>query len=173
MILGVTGRSVLCPSPLPRCGWWRRRRRRLGGLRPVVLRRRVHCGVDAAPVVGVIVAVGGRRRGGAGRLAEFLAGVRRTSIVAGRYKAGWRWTRLSTAGGRGWRQRRRLGRRSRGRGTRPGVAGDGDGRGLDDHSDSADAPPSRFRGGSLLPPLVNVPVDGDGSTVRGDQEVEE
>jgi len=53
-------------------------------------------GVDAAPVVGVVVAVGGRR-GGAGRLAKFLAGVRRASIEAGRYKVGW--TRLS-AGGR-------------------------------------------------------------------------
>ena len=118
--------------------------------------------------VDVIVPVGGRRRGVAGRLAEFLAGVRRMSIEARRYKAGWRWTRLSTAGGRGWRQRRRLGRRSRGRGTSSGVAGDGDGRGLDEDDHSADAPPSHFRGGSLLPPLVNVPVDGDGSTVRGD-----
>ncbi len=168
MILGVTGCSVLRPSPSPRCGWWRRQRRGLGGPRPVVLRRRFHRGVDAALVVGVIVAVGGRWRGGAGRLAEFLAGVRRTSIEAGRYKAGWRWTRLSTAGGRGWRQRRRLGRRSRGRGTSSGVAGDGDGRELDEDDHSADVPPSRFRGGSLLPPLVNVPVDGDGSTVRGD-----
>ena len=113
-----------------------------------------------------LLSLSGGDGGGAGRLAEFLAGVRRTSIEAGRYKAGWRWMRLSTAGGRGWQQRRRLGRRSRGRGTSSGVAGDGDGRGLDDHS--ADAPPSRFRGGSLLPPLVNVPVDGDGSTVRGD-----
>ncbi len=32
---------------------------------------------------------GGGCGGGAGRLAEFLAGVRRTSIEAGRYKAGW------------------------------------------------------------------------------------
>jgi len=98
---------------------------------------------------------GGEREGGAARrLVGFLAGVRRTSIEAGRYKAGWRWTRLSTAGGRGWRQRRRLGRRSRGRGTSSGVAGDGDGRGLDDRA--ADAPPLRFRGGSLLPPLVDT-----------------
>ena len=70
------------------------------------------------------------------------------------------------AGGRGGRQRRRLGRRSRGRGTSSGVVGDGDGRGLDDRT--ADAPPLCFRGGSLLPPLVNIPVDGDGLTVRGD-----
>jgi hypothetical protein len=40
------------------------------------------------------------------------------------------------------------------------------GRGLDDRA--ADAPPLRFRGGSLLPPLVDIPVDGDGLTVRGD-----
>jgi hypothetical protein len=38
--------------------------------------------------VDVVVAVGGRRGGGARRLTEFLAGVRRTSIEAGRYKAG-------------------------------------------------------------------------------------
>ena len=56
-------------------------------------------GVDASLVVGVVVTVGGRRGGGAGRLAEFLAGKRRTSIEAGRYKAGW--TRLSTGGRRG------------------------------------------------------------------------
>ena len=37
--------------------------------------------------------------GGTGRLAEFLAGVRRTSIETGRYKAGW--TRLSAGGRRG------------------------------------------------------------------------
>jgi hypothetical protein len=46
-----------------------------------------------------------------------------------------------------------------------GVVGDGDGRGLDDRA--ADAPPLRFRGGSLLPPLVDIPVDGDGLTVLG------
>jgi len=53
-----------------------------------------------------------------------------------------------------------------GAGDELGRGGDSDGRGLNDHS--ADAPPSRFRGGSLLPPLVNVLVDGDGLTVRGD-----
>jgi len=61
------------PLPPPRCGWWRRRRRGLGGLRPVVLWWRVHRGVDAAPVVGVIVAVGGKRRGG-GREARVIPG---------------------------------------------------------------------------------------------------
>ena len=44
---------------------------------------------------------GGDGGGGAGRLAEFLAGVRRTSIETGRYKAGW--TRLSAGGRRGGR----------------------------------------------------------------------
>jgi hypothetical protein len=66
-------------------------------------------GVDALLVVGVVVAVGGRRGVGAGRLAEFLAGKRRTSIEAGRYKAGW--TRLSTGGRRGGWLRWRLGPR--------------------------------------------------------------
>jgi hypothetical protein len=99
MIPGVNDRAQCsAPLPPPRCGWWRRRRRGLGGPRPVVLRRWVHRGVDDAPVVGVVVVVGGRRQGGAGRLAEFLAGVRRMSIEARRYKAGWRWTRLSTGG---------------------------------------------------------------------------
>ena len=82
----------------------------------------------------------GEREGGAARrLAGFLAGVRRTKIEAGRYKAGW--MRLS-AGGR---------KRGAGEGVSSGVAGDGDGRGPDDRW--ADAPPSRFRGGvSLLAP---------------------
>jgi len=85
--------------------------------------------------------------GGTGRLAEFLAGVRRTGIKAGRYKAGW--TRLS-AGGR----KRRVaavaagpGTGSRGREASSGAAGDGDGRGLDNRV--ADAPPSRFGEGGL------------------------
>ncbi len=93
---------VQCSAPPPRCGQWGQQRRGLGGPRPVVLRRRVHHGVDTVPVVGVIVSVRGRQRGGgAGRLAEFLAGVRRTRIEAGRYKAGWRGTRLSTGGRKG------------------------------------------------------------------------
>ena len=54
-----------------------------------------------------------------------------------------------------------------------GAAGDGDGRGLDEHA--ADAPPSRFRGESLLPPLVDcrVPVDGDSTDGAWGLEVEE
>jgi hypothetical protein len=76
------------------------------------------------------------------RLAGFLAGVRRTKIEAGRYKAGW--MRLSAGG-------------------RTGMAGEGDDRGTDDRT--ADAPPVAFwRGGSLLPPPVDRlgPVYGDG-----------
>jgi hypothetical protein len=46
-----------------------------------------------------LLSLSGGDGGGAGRLAEFLAGVRRTSIKAGRYKAGW--TRLSAGGRRG------------------------------------------------------------------------
>ncbi len=64
MIPGVTGCSVLRPSPPPRCGWWRRQRRGLGGPRPVVLRRWFHRDIDAAPVVSVIVSVGGEGGGG-------------------------------------------------------------------------------------------------------------
>jgi hypothetical protein len=63
---------------------------------------------------------------GARRLAEALAGVRRTSIEDGRYKAGW--TRLS-AGGRKRRTKASAagtGTGSRGRGVSSGVAGDGD-----------------------------------------------
>jgi hypothetical protein len=85
--------------------------------------------------------------GGAGMLGEFLAGVRRTSIEAEMYKAGW--TRLSAG-----RMKRRAaavaagpGTGSRGRGASSGVAGDGDGQGLDDRV--ADAPPSRFGEGGL------------------------
>ena len=57
-----------------------------------------------------------------------------------------------------------MGRRSRGRGASSDVAGDGDGRGLDDRV--ADAP---------LPPLVDcrIPVDGDGSDGAWGLEVEE
>ncbi len=87
----------------------------------------------------------GGDQGGAGRLTEFLAGVRR--IEAGRYKVGW--TRLSAGG----RKRRAAavaagpGKGSRGQGASSGAAGDGDGRGLDDRV--ADAPPSRFVEGGL------------------------
>ena len=73
------------------------------------------------------------------RLAEFLAGVRRTKIEARRYKAGW--ARLSAGG----RKRRatapvvetRTG--SQGHGVSLGVAGDSDGWGPDDRA--SDAPP--------------------------------
>ena len=149
------------PSRPGRQGW---QRRGLGRQRPVVLRRRVPRGVNAALVVGVVVAVG-QKGGGARRLAELLAGVWSTMIEAGRYRAGW--TRLSA----GRRKRRaatlavetRMG--SRGRGASSGAADDGDGRGPDDRS--VDATLSRFGGGmgSLLPHPVNCrgPVDGNGS----------
>ncbi len=54
-----------------------------------------------------------------------------------------------------------------------GAAGNGDGRGLDDRA--ADAPPSHFRGGSLLPPLVyrRIHIDGDGLDGAWGLEVEE
>jgi len=74
--------------------------------------------------------------------------VRRTSIEAGRYKAGW--TRLSAGG-----MKRRVkvlaagtGTGSRGRGASSGAAGDGDAWGPDDHF--ADAPPLRFEEGGLV-----------------------
>ncbi len=112
----------------------------------------------------VSLSLSGGDGGGAGRLAEFLAGVRRTGIEAGRYKVGW--TRLSAGGRKRMVAAVAAGPRtgSRGQGASLGTAGDGDGRGLDDRV--ADAPPVTFRrGGSLLPPLVDchVLVDGDGS----------
>ena len=76
-----------------------------------------------------------------------LAGVRRTSIEAGRYKAGW--TRLSTGG----RKRRAkalaagTGMGSQGWGGSSGLAGDGNTWGPD--AREADAPPSRFGEGGL------------------------
>jgi hypothetical protein len=84
---------------------------------------------------------------GARRLVEALAGVRRTSIEAGRYKAGW--TRLS-AGGRKRRAKASAagtGTGSQGQGANPGAAGDGDAWGPDDRA--ADAPPLRFGEGGL------------------------
>ena len=78
---------------------------------------------------------------------EALAGVRRTSIEAGRYKAGW--TRLS-AGGRKRRAKASAagtGTGSQGRGANPGAAGDGDAWGPDDRA--ADAPPLCFGEGGL------------------------
>jgi hypothetical protein len=81
------------------------------------------------------------------RLAEALAGVRRTSIEAGRFKAGW--TRLSAGG----RKRRAKGESVGGQdrdgvpGASLGAAGDGKAWGPDDRA--ADAPPSRFGEGGL------------------------
>ena len=89
----------------------------------------------------------GGDRGGGEKAHGALAGVRRTSIEAGRYKVGW--TRLS-AGGRKRRAKASAagtGMASWGRGASSGAAGDGDGRGLDDRV--ADAPPSRFGEGGL------------------------
>jgi hypothetical protein len=87
--------------------------------------------------------------GGAGRLAEFLAGVRRTSIEAGRYKAGW--TRLSAG-----ERKRRAAAVAAGPGT--GFRGD--------WKTVWRMPPRHvLERGALLPPLVDcrVPIDGDGS----------
>ncbi len=74
------------------------------------------------------------------RLAEFLAGVRRTKIEAGRFTAGW--TRLN-AGGRRRRVtvlvvKTRMG--SQGRGASLGMAGDSDGWGPDDRAVSSSCP---------------------------------
>ena len=159
----------LCSAPLPppRPGQRGRQRCGLGGLRPdVVLRRRVPRGFNAALVVGVVVAVGGERGGGARRLAGFLAGVRRTKIEAGRYKAGW--MRLSAGGRKRWAAALVAGTRtgSQGRGASLGVAGDGDGRGPDNRA--ADAPPSRFGWGGLSsrpPSIVTDPWTAMARTV--------
>jgi hypothetical protein len=93
---------------------------------------------------------------GTGRLAEFLAGVRRTSIEAGRYKAGW--TRLSAGG----RKRRAAavaagpGTGSLGRGVSSGVAKTAMAGDWTTGRPCGGCPPVVFRrGGSLLPPLVD------------------
>ena len=104
--------------------------------------------------------MGRRGRGGAERrLAEFLAGVRRTKIEAGRYEVGW--MRLS-AGGRKRRAAEEeeggsVGDRDpdgdKGQGASLGVAGDSDCWGPDNRA--SDAPPRRVseRGGlSSRPP---------------------
>jgi len=44
-----------------RSGRWGRRQRGLGGPWPVILRKQVHRGFDAALVVGIVVAIGGRQ----------------------------------------------------------------------------------------------------------------
>ena len=63
---------VFCPTHTPSRAWRGRQQRRLSRLQPVVFRQRVPHGVNAALVVGVIVAIGGRG-GAAMRLAELLA----------------------------------------------------------------------------------------------------
>ena len=74
----------------------------------------------------LLLPLGGKGGVAARKLMELLAGVRRTSIEAGRYKVGW--TRLST----GERKRRAAesaagtGKGSLGRGASSGAAGDGD-----------------------------------------------
>ena len=143
------GAMFCAPSP-PRPGRRGRRRCGLGGPRPDVLRRLVPRGFDAALVVGVAVAVGGEREGGAARrLAGFLAGVRRTKIEAGRYKYKAGWMRLSAGGRKRVAAAPVAGTRtgSQGKGMSSGVAGDGDGRGPDDRV--ADAPPLTFQRGGL------------------------
>ena len=158
--------KALCSAPSPpRPGRWGWRRRGLGGPRRDVLRRWVPCGFDAVLVGGVVVAVGGRGRGGAvRRLVGFLAGVRRTKIEAGRYKAGW--MRLSAGG-------RKRGVAALVAGTRRGPRGGGRARAWRATATAGDRttargryPPVAFRtGGYLLPPPVDrhKPVDGDGS----------
>jgi hypothetical protein len=64
-----------------------------GSPAPVILQRRVPCGVNTARVVDVVKVGGGE--GVARRLAEFLAGVRRKMIDIRRYRVGRTWTRLS------------------------------------------------------------------------------
>ena len=117
----------------------------------------------------------GGDRGGAGWLAEFLAGVRRKSIEAGRYKAGWR--RLSV----GRRKRRAAvvaagpGTGSLGRGVSSGVAGI-DGRGLDDWTTARRMPPRRVSKRGVSPPATCQllrPVDGARWLGRWGLEVKE
>ena len=107
--------------------------------------------------------MGRRGRGGAARrLAEFLAGVRRTKIEAGRYTAGW--TRLKAGGRR---------RRATASWSRPGRGPRGGGqawawRVAVTAGDRTTArwmpPPVMFRkGGGFLPPHIDHrgPVDGN------------
>ena len=99
------------------------------------------------------------------RLAGFLAGVRRTKIEAGRYKAGWmrlsaggrkRVAAASVAGTRSGSQGR--GARGRARAWRATVTAG------DRTTARQMPPPSHFGGGSLFPPPIDRhgPVDGDG-----------
>ena len=141
-----------------------RQRRGLSRPQRVVLRQLVPCGVNAALIVGVIVAVGGG--GGVGRRGE----ARGTPGGGEEFDD---WDRKIGWGGRGsvrgGRKRRAAasavgtGMGSRGQGASSGVADDGDGRGPDDRSE--DATLLCFGGGrgSLLPPPINCrgPVDGN------------
>ena len=99
----------------------------------------------------------------------FLAGVRRTKIEAGRYKAGW--MKLSAGRRKRGAAASVAGTRTgpRGGGASSGMAGDGDGRGPDDRA--ADSPHRVSEGGYLLQPPVDRhrPVDGDGSN-SGDKK---
>ncbi len=81
----------------------------------------------------------------------FLAGVRRTKIEAGRYKAGW--MKLSAGGRKRGAAALVAGTRtgSQGWGAISGVVGDGDGQGPDDRA--ADAPPVVFLRGRVSPPF--------------------
>ena len=139
MIPGATG----CSAPLPPRG---RRQRGLGGTRPVVLRQWFHRGFDAALVVGIVVAVGGRQ--GRGREGSRSPGRGEEDEYQDRKVQG----RLDETQ-RGREERRAVAvasgpeTESQGRGASLGVAGDSDGRGLD--GCAADAPPSRFGEGGL------------------------
>ena len=91
--------------------------------------------------------------GKGGRLTEFLVGVRRTSIEARRYKAGW--TRLS-AGGRKNRVAALAAKSeagSQGEIAGLGAASNDDGRGLDNRAVDATHHASE---GSPLPPPISV-----------------
>jgi hypothetical protein len=148
MIPGARGCCVLHSSPPSPIVGGGDDQRGLGGPRPVVLRRRVHCGIDAALVVGVFVAVGGRQ--GGGRVARGIPGrgeeekYRGRKVQGGVEEAQRGQEEEEGGSGGGW--------------ARDGVPGAGGelGRGghrwpgtgrLDDRA--ADAPPSRFKEGGL------------------------
>ena len=140
------------PLPPPRCGWWRRRRpaavpswrRRCAG-------RRRHCR-EAAGGGREARGIPGRGEENEYRGQKVQGGVEVDEAQHGREEeegssvGGW-------AAGPGGGGRARAWRAT-------AMAGDWT-------TTLRMPPPSRFRGGSLLPPLVNVPVNGDGSTVRG------
>ena len=144
------------PPPPARSGRWGQRQRGLDGTRPVVLRQRFHRGFNAALVVSIVVAIGGRQGGG-----EKASGSPDSRGEEDKYR-GWK-----VQGGVDEAQRMQeeeegesVGGRDRngvpraGGGGRARSAGDGDAWwGPDDRA--ADAPPSRFgEGGSLLLPPV-------------------